>query len=147
MEIRTFNQKDNEAIAIVFDTCRQDEFYSERGSFEIIKWFEEPNIQSIIPETEILVCEIDSQVVAFCGWGNNEIYWLFVLTKFRKRKIAEKLLRHTLSKLKGEVTLTVWTSNERAKSLYLKLGFKIKMTKTIDYYGQLIDQDIMSIYL
>lgn len=143
MKIRSYKEKDNIYLGKIYDLCRPDEFYAEKEEQKVVPWFDEPFIQDNIGNTNIVVCEVENSVVAFCGWRNNHIYWLFVLSEFRKKGIARKLLHEAVSSMDGEISLIVWNSNLRAKSLYESYGFNLNDTKIVDYYGKLLKSDKM----
>lgn len=94
--------------------------------------------QSFINELTInhfanyVVLELDGSIVGYCGvWIAHEhanITNIAILPAYRGKSLGEKLLRHivVLSKEKEAeaISLEVRQSNEIAKNLYTKLGFK-----------------------
>lgn len=89
----------------------------------------------------ILVAEVNGQVVGYISGQITTkkspqfkvrtvgaIYELFVQEKFRKQGVAQRLMTELCawfkSKKVGQAEVTVTITNERAKRLYFKQGFK-----------------------
>lgn len=79
-----------------------------------------------------IVAKTDSMVVGFAGVliiaGEGTLTSIAVHPDFRRSKIGEKLLKSLIdnSEFLGykDITLEVRSSNEAAKTLYIKYGFK-----------------------
>lgn len=132
MLIRKYIEGDFSCLASIYDASRPDEFYAEEGDFKFILWAEDEYIMSILGESEIYVYE-EGTILGFCGFTKNHIHWLFVDPLNRGRGVGSKLLSYVLSKLKGRATLTVWKSNERAKTLYKKHGFHVSKEFSVSF--------------
>ena len=81
----------------------------------------------------IWVAKLDGQVVGFaaCGPdrenpGAGELYALYVLEAFQKRKIGWRLMRFCLEELAGCSRVFVWvlTGNDKAIRFYEQVGFR-----------------------
>ena len=145
MPIRRYQKSDFNRLADIYDASRPDEFYAEKGDFTFVPWAENNYMMTIFKGSEIYVYEedyavsdstISDSVVGFCGVTNNHINWFFVHPDSRGQGIAVKLMTHLLTKLKRGATLSVWSSNERAKSLYKKHGFLVYKEFYMNFQGQ-----------
>lgn len=79
------------------------------------------------------VAKLDGQVVGFacCGPdretpGAGEVYAIYVLEDFQKRKIGLRLMRLCLEELRGCQRVYVWVLADNAKAIcfYEQLGFR-----------------------
>ena len=140
MPIRRYQKSDFNRLADIYDASRPDEFYAEKGDFTFVPWAENNYMMTIFKGSEIYVYEEDclagDSVVGFCGVTNNHINWFFVHPNRRGQGIGDKLMAHLLTKLKRGATLSVWSSNERAKSLYKKHGFLVYKEFYMNFQGQ-----------
>ena len=132
MLIRKYIEADLSRLASIYDASRPDEFYAEEGGFKFIPWAEDEYIMSILGESEIYVYE-EGTIFGFCGFTENHIHWLFVDPVNRGHGVGSKLLSYVLSKLNSCATLTVWESNERAKTLYKKHGFYVSRKFSVSF--------------
>jgi len=135
MHIRRYTKADFNAVASIYNAARPDEFYAEEGPFIITPWADDEYMMSILDSSEIYLYE-DETTLGFCGFTGTRINWLFVDPAHRGKGIGQKLLTHLLTKLAGGANLSVWHSNERAKALYLKLGFQISQQFYITFQGR-----------
>lgn len=79
-----------------------------------------------------VVLEMDGKIIGYCGvwiaYEHANITNIAILPDFRGQKLGEKLLRYIVSLAKDmnaeAVSLEVRQSNDIAKNLYTKLGFK-----------------------
>lgn len=137
MYIRQYQDADFNRLAEIYDLSRADEFYAEEGDFIFTPWAEDEYMMSVFSQSNIYVYE-EEEVVGFCGFTGTRINWLFVDPFFRARGIGYELLSHVLTKLENGATLSVWKSNERAKRIYNKQGFKITGEFPVYFQGQKI---------
>jgi len=142
MSIRQYKPSDFNALARIYNASRPDEFYAEHRSFTLKAWVEDEYMMSILADSTLYVYE-QEEVLGFCGFTGQRINWLFVEPNSRGKKIGEQLLLHLLTKLNQGATLSVWHSNQRAKSLYLKHGFEISRSFYIDFQGERMRVDKM----
>lgn len=94
-----------------------------------------------------VVAEIDGNLVGYCSMhivvDEGHIMNIAVLKDFRRRGIAEKLLKKTIELSKAVFfTLEVRMSNFGAVQLYEKFGFEI-MGRRPKYYG---DEDALIMF-
>jgi len=145
MQIRKYTEADFDAVASIYNAARPDEFYGESGEFTLTPWAEDDYMMSILDSSEIYLYE-EQTTLGFCGFTGSRINWLFVDPAHRGKGVGEKLLMHLLTKLADGANLSVWHSNERAKALYLKLGFQISQQFYITFQGRRMLVDKM-VYL
>ena len=150
MSIRRYKKSDFNRLAEIYDASRPDEFYAEQGDFTFVPWAENNYMMTIFKGSEIYVyeedCLVDANVVddsavsdsvlGFCGVTNNHINWFFVHPDSRGQGIGDRLMAHLLTKIERGATLSVWKSNERAKSLYKKHGFLVYKEFYMNFQGQ-----------
>jgi len=135
MSIRRYQKSDFNRLADIYDASRPDEFYAEKGPFTFVPWAENNYMMTIFKGSEIYVYE-EEAVLGFCGFTGNHINWFFVHPDSRGQGIGDKLMAHLLTKLERGATLSVWKSNERAKSLYKKHGFLVHKEFYMNFQGQ-----------
>ena len=150
MPIRRYEKSDFNRLAEIYDASRPDEFYAEQGDFTFVPWAENNYMMTIFKGSEIYVyeencvlddgvlgdCVVGNSVLGFCGFTGEHINWFFVHPNSRGQGIGDKLMAHLLTKLKRGATLSVWKSNERAKSLYKKHGFLVYKEFYMNFQGQ-----------
>lgn len=137
MVIREYRNSDLSRIQEIYNKSRPDEFYREMEKFESTPWENDDYISSIIDDSHIYVYE-EELILGFCGYHDGHIKWLFVSPSSRGLGIASKLLEFVILKLNYKATLTVLTSNERAKNLYFKHGFKVLKEFTVTFQNKRI---------
>ena len=135
MPIRRYQKSDFNRLADIYDASRPDEFYAEQGDFTFVPWAENNYMMTIFKGSEIYVYEEES-ILGFCGFTGEHINWFFVHPDSRGQGIGDKLMTYLLTKLKRGATLSVWKSNERAKSLYKKHGFLVYKEFYMNFQGQ-----------
>ena len=117
----------------------ENECFKEPYSTEDLRYEFEGN-----PINKIIVAENDGKVVGFIDFlitfNSSTIMQVAVTKEFRKNGIATQLLSEMENSFPKEIddlvetiTLEVRESNEAAKKLYLKNGYKIVVIKT-NYY-------------
>ena len=140
MSIRRYKKSDFNRLAEIYDASRPDEFYAEQGDFTFVPWAENNYMMTIFKGSEIYVFEeevtLGNSILGFCGFTGNHINWFFVHPDSRGKGIGDKLMTHLLTKLERGATLSVWKSNERAKSLYKKHGFLVYKEFYMNFQGE-----------
>ena len=124
-----------------FDAVQQieNECFKEPYSTADLKYEFEEN-----PVNKIIVAEQDGKVVGFIDFlitfNSSTIMQVAVTKEYRKNGIATQLLSEMeksfptdVDDLVETITLEVRESNEAAKNLYLKNGYKIVVVKS-NYY-------------
>ena len=117
----------------------ENECFKEPYSTEDLRYEFEGN-----PVNKIIVAENDGKVIGFIDFlitfNSSTIMQVAVTKEFRKNGIATQLLSEMENSFPKEIddlvetiTLEVRESNEAAKNLYLKNGYKIVVIKT-NYY-------------
>ena len=89
---------------------------------------------------EMLMARADGQAAGFCAWRQSlpdeaELLNIAVAPEFRRRGVAEALLRELLIVANGVVFLEVAANNTAALALYSKLGWEGIGVRP-GYYGQ-----------
>jgi ribosomal-protein-alanine N-acetyltransferase len=154
LTIRTFRDEDLDRVVYINRTCLPENY----GTYFFLE------IHENYPKT-FLVAEVDGRVVGYImcrteyGSSNfkrlsivkkGHVISIAVLPEYRRRGIGTALLTHCLKNLEEygakECFLEVRVSNEVAKSLYSKLGFK-SVGKIGGYYFDGEDALIMSVKL
>lgn len=113
----------------------ENECFIEPYSTEDLRYEFEKN-----PVNKIIVAENDEKVVGFIDYlitfNSSTIMQVAVTKEFRKNGIATQLLNEmeksfpkTIDDIVETITLEVRESNEAAKNLYLKNGYKIVVIK------------------
>lgn len=140
MSIRRYQKSDFNRLAEIYDASRPDEFYAEEGDFTFVPWAENNYMMTIFKGSEIYVFEekvtLGNSILGFCGFTGSHINWFFVHPDSRGKGIGDKLMTHLLTKLERGATLSVWKSNERAKSLYKKHGFLVYKEYYMNFQGK-----------
>ena len=78
--------------------------------------------EELFSET-IYVAALDSQVVGFVAFRENELGYIYVLNEFQGRGIGGKLLDTVIPCLERPAFLEVFSTNIKAKRLYRSRGF------------------------
>lgn len=78
--------------------------------------------EELFSET-IYVAALDSQVVGFVAFRENELGYIYVLNEFQGRGIGGKLLDTVIPYLERPAFLEVFPTNIKAKRLYQSRGF------------------------
>lgn len=93
------------------------------------------------PFSKYLVYIHNEKVIGFCYYyeiyDKLEIAYIYVIPKYRKRKIASSLIQYLIdnNKDKYNITLEVREDNESAITLYKKFNFK-RVALREKYYGE-----------
>lgn len=136
MPIRKYTDADFNGVANIYNQARPDEFYGEAGTFITTPWAEDEYMLSILNTSSLFVYEEDGMLCGFAGFTGARINWLFVDPAHRAKGIGYQLLTYLLDELKDGATLSVWASNQRAQSLYLKLGFEVSRSFYITFQAR-----------
>ena len=78
--------------------------------------------EELFSET-IYVAVIDSKIVGFVAFRENELGYIYVLNEFQGRGIGGKLLDTVIPYLERPAFLEVFSTNIKAKRLYRSRGF------------------------
>ena len=134
IKYRLATPSDFEAVQAIENECFKEPYSTEDLRYEF-----EGN-----PVNKIIVAENDGKVVGFIDFlitfNSSTIMQVAVTKEFRKNGIATQLLSEMENSFPKEIddlvetiTLEVRESNEAAKKLYMKNGYKIVVIKT-NYY-------------
>ena len=134
IKYRLATLKDFEEVQAIENECFKEPYSTEDLRYE----FEEN------PVNKIIVAEDDDKVIGFIDFlitfNSSTIMQVAVTKEYRGKGIAthllsemEKTFPKEIDDLVETITLEVRESNEAAKNLYLKNGYKIVVVKT-NYY-------------
>ena len=129
--IRSYKESDFDKIEAIYDLSKKDEFSYEDFEVTVTPLSKDSEMLELFQKSKIYVYDSNG-IKGFVGVKDNYISWLFVAPNFRKQQIGKKLVTYVLSKLNGNVTLSVARSNTPAINLYKNLGFKV----TKEFVGQ-----------
>lgn len=87
-------------------------------------------VKTLIPESEVYVCEKFGQVIGFIGLSGDYIAGLFVVSGFQSQGIGKKLLDYAKT-FKPKLYLNVYQKNHKAVRFYQREGF-VKESESID---------------
>jgi putative acetyltransferase len=87
-----------------------------------------------LPEADTCVACFDDEQVGFIGLLGTFVGGLFVAPARQGQGIGRALITHALER-KGELSLEVYTRNERAFRFYIGLGFREVSRRQIDDLG------------
>ncbi|TEW56054.1 N-acetyltransferase [Psychromonas sp. RZ22] len=135
MNIRQYKETDFTRLASIYDAARPHEFYQEEGDFIFTPWSKDEYMMAVFSQSKVYVYE-EEDILGFCGFTGDRINWLFVDSINRGEGVGQKLLAYVLCQLEGSARLSVWKSNERAKGLYLKSGFRITSEFSLNFQGK-----------
>lgn len=134
IKYRLAEQEDFEQVLGIENECFKQPYSAKELEYE----FKEN------PVNKIIVAEDDGKIVGFVDYlitfNSSTIMQIAVTAKYRKNGVATQLLSEmektfpkNLDDLVETITLEVRESNEAAKALYLKNGYKIVFIKN-NYY-------------
>ena len=87
-------------------------------------------VRTVIPDSEVYVCEYSGVIVGFIGLSGNYIAGLFVASDFQSRGIGKRLLDYVKT-FKAELSLNVYSKNCRAGKFYEREGF-VRSAESVD---------------
>ena len=87
-----------------------------------------------LPRAETWVATVMDQPVGFISLLDTFIGALFVSPDRQGLGVGSQLIAYALS-LKGELTLEVYTYNQKALSFYIRLGFQELSRRSVDDEG------------
>ncbi len=93
-------------------------------------------MRKLFDASEMLVAETLRDIVAFAGYRQSHITWLFVHPAYRQRGIATALVQKLLARMDGSVSLNVVKTNLAARALYAGLGFVVEREFDGEFNGQ-----------
>ena len=85
--------------------------------------------------SEIWLCHVANDLVAFCANNGHNVEMLFVKPGYMKKGIGRLLLNH-IHKLYGPLSLDVNEDNKNATAFYLRCGFNITGRSPQDNQGR-----------
>lgn len=82
-----------------------------------------------------LVATCDAEVVGLVEVNGSHIENLFVATAHQGQGLGTLLLKAACDLIPTTPTLSVFTTNPRARTLYERHGFKVTETRTVHFHG------------
>ena len=135
MHLRSFHDDDWEAICEIYDLGKPDEMHGVLDPRSLMPLVADQAMTGLFRVSQIVVAEEASRVVGFAGHRGSFITWLFVHPEFRRRGIANALVRHLIARLEPHVMLNVVSGNAAARALYARLGFKLERELRGNFQG------------
>jgi len=126
MQIRPYCETDWAAVRDIYDLAKPDEMRGVVDESAIPPLETDPDMMALFHNSQILVMENSGRIVGFAGSCGTSITWLFVHPEFRRKGVAQALVREILARLVGTITLNVARTNVAACSLYKSLGFTVE---------------------
>ena len=130
--IRPFQASDTKALSHIWFQASliAHPFIGERRLLEQRSLIED----QYLPSTETWVAAVRDQPVGFISLLDTFIGGLFVSPDRQGLGIGSQLIAHALG-LKGELSLEVYTNNQKALRFYSRLGFRELSRRTVDDEG------------
>ena len=82
------------------------------------------------------VAEQGGQVIGLIELNGHHIENLFVAPADQGKGLGARLIAAVEQATEGDLTLSVFHQNPRARALYERLGFRVVMDRDIDFHGQ-----------
>jgi ribosomal protein S18 acetylase RimI-like enzyme len=136
LEIRPYRAEDNAALTCIWLAASRiaHAFLDEEKLREQSKL-----VSDYLPQAETWVACLSDQPVGFIGLIDTTIGGLFVKPQAQGMGVGRALISHGLS-LKPQLSLEVYTLNQRTRSFYEKLGFKEIGRRPVDDEGLPFEQ-------
>ncbi|MGL5649746.1 MAG: GNAT family N-acetyltransferase [Clostridium sp.] len=140
MEIRLYTENDLERIKELYIDGRRRELATANLGNVIEFEKDKPKFEKF-KKGKNIVAEVDGIIAGFICLNENEVSFLYVGNAYAGHGIGKKLLEVGIDELKNtikekEITLDLFKTNERAKALYKKLGFKESSEFIRNYDGE-----------
>lgn len=135
MRLRSFRDDDWEAICEIYDLGKPDEMRGVLDPQLLLPLAADQAMTGLFRGSQIVVAEEALRVVGFAGHRGSFMTWLFVHPEFRRRGIANALVRHLIARLGPPITLNVVSENTAARALYAQLGFKVERELRSNFQG------------
>ena len=127
--IRPFTDTDWRALARIHDAARLDELAASVGTDAFLSLADTYESEGLFDDV-VLVAELDTEVVGFIAFADDEITWMYVDPTRYRHGVGRALLRSVLSTATAPVELTVLHGNIAARALYEQEGFELVETRT-----------------
>jgi ribosomal protein S18 acetylase RimI-like enzyme len=124
MKIRDYANDDWTRICEIHDAARKDEL-SSAGLEDAFLSMEQTGENEGFFNYVVLVAEIDGIVQGFTAFSDVELSWLYVDPRCYRMGVGSALVKAALSATGGSLSVEVLDGNERALSLYKKIGFSV----------------------
>lgn len=90
-----------------------------------------------------LVCELDARVIGYAGVTSSHLENLFVDPEAQGQGVGSRLLAAVEERIGLPMTLRCLTTNQAAQRFYLRHGFAVVQTESIDFHGRRLDAWLM----
>lgn len=125
MHIRKYIKTDEKDILEIYVDAKAQEFIAYPNiklDFDLNK--NKLELEKFL-KSDIYVLENEGETVAFGGYRNHYISFLYVKKEEQYKGYGEKLLGFILDKIGGTARLHTYSGNEKAINFYLKNGFRV----------------------
>lgn len=124
MKIRDYANDDWTRICEIHDAARKDELLSA-GLEDAFLSMEQTGENEGFSDYVVLVAELDGVVQGFVAFSDVELGWLYVDPRCYRMGVGSALVKAALLATAGSLSVEVLDGNERALSLYKKIGFAV----------------------
>ncbi|SFC85137.1 GNAT family N-acetyltransferase [Tropicimonas isoalkanivorans] len=90
--------------------------------------------EEYLPKAEAWVACLDGEPIGFISLLGRVIGGIFIAPDQQGRGVGRRLIAHALDR-KGDLSLEVYTENERAVRFYRALGFEELSRRDVDDFG------------
>jgi len=98
------------------------------------------NPASPLDQVELrLIAEVNGSVAGFVEINGSHIETLFVDPQYQGMGVGADLLNAAERCVEGDVTLSVFTVNPRARAFYERHGYMLTGTKEVRFHGVLVE--------
>jgi ribosomal protein S18 acetylase RimI-like enzyme len=124
LKIRRYTKDDWPRMCEIHDASRRDELASA-GLEDAFLTMEQTAENEGFHEYDVLVAEVGGTVQGFTAFSDVELSWLYVHPRCYRTGVGSALVRAALLAAGVPLSVEVLDGNQRALSLYKKLGFGV----------------------
>lgn len=139
INIREYKEDDWGKVLEIFNEGKRYELKGSVDVQEIIPLNKDNVLLKSFYESTIIVAENDNDILGFAGYNEELVSFLFVDSKYYKKKIGSTLLENILSKTGKKAWLLVAKTNISAQKLYKKYKFQIVESFIGNYNGNKVE--------
>lgn len=111
------------------------EYAGESVTFEPQGLNDDPTLWKLFCQSEVFVFDDKKVIKGFVGQREHRIIWLYVDPSYQGQKVGQQLIDYMLNHLNDIAAISVVKSNQLARDVYLRRGFKIENEFEFNYQG------------